>query len=289
MPNSSAQGKYWLLTIPYESWQPTLPDSCLWIKGQAELPLVPDPNDETMLIPGYKHWQVVVCFARAVRLAAAKAAFTNDTHAELSRSAAANAYVHKEETAIPDTQFELGERPLKRNSKLDWAKIKQQAQQGQLEEIDAQVYVTHYSALKRIAADNMKPKEQTKEVVVYWGPTGVGKSRRVWELAGLSAYPKIPTTKWWDGYRPEDHANVVIDEFSGQIDITHMLRWCDRYPCVVETKGSSIVFHPKKIFITSNIDPKDWWPSANDAHKKAFTRRVTVIHVPFALYPTNNE
>lgn len=130
----------------------------------------------------------------------------------------------------------------------------------------------------------MKPVAQEKQVFVYWGPTGVGKSRRVWELAGLDAYPKIPTMKFWDGYKPESHENVVFEEFDGQIDITHLLRWFDRYPVLVETKGSGVVLKCKKIYITSNIDPREWYSNKPQAQVDALMRRLNITHCPIDLY-----
>lgn len=38
-------------------------------------------------------------------------------------------------------------------------------------------------------------------VQVYWGTTGTGKSHRAWAEAGITAYPKDPLSKFWDGYR----------------------------------------------------------------------------------------
>lgn len=158
------------------------------------------------------------------------------------------------------------------------------AKENRLEEIDANVYIQNYNSLKRIAMDNMAPVAQVKEVLVRWGPTGVGKSRKTWEEATLNAYPKIPTMKFWDGYRPDYHENVVFEEFTGQIDITHMLRWLDRYPVVVETKGSGCVLKCKKIWITSNVNPDNWYPNATQEQRDALRRRMTVIHCPLNLY-----
>lgn len=113
---------------------------------------------------------------------------------------------------------------------------------------------------------------------MYWGVTGAGKSRRAWDEAGLNAYPKDPRTKFWDGYR--NHENVVIDEFRGDIDIAHLLRWFDRYPVIVECKGSSIVLSAKKIWITSNLDPRQWFPNTDQATIDALMRRLTITHFP---------
>lgn len=117
---------------------------------------------------------------------------------------------------------------------------------------------------------------------MFWGPTGVGKSRRAWENAGIGAYPKDPRTKFWDGYN--DHQHVVIDEFRGGIDIAHLLRWCDRYPVNVEIKGSSVCLSAKKIWITSNISPRDWYPLIDQATFETLERRLDVEHMEEPFY-----
>lgn len=121
-----------------------------------------------------------------------------------------------------------------------------------------------------------------RKVTVFWGPTGTGKSRRAWEEAGLDAYPKDPRTKFWDGYDRQEH--VVIDEFRGAIDVSHLLRWFDRYPVLVEVKGSSRVLVANRIWITSNLRPSHWFPELDEITLRALLRRLEVIECPFPLY-----
>lgn len=84
-----------------------------------------------------------------------------------------------------------------------------------------------------------------RQVFVYTGPTGTGKSRRAWEEGGINSYPKDPRSKFWCGYRSQECVIIgkyvsdvllTLDEFRGGIDISHLLRWLDRYPCIVEVK-----------------------------------------------------
>jgi len=77
--------------------------------------------------------------------------------------------------------------------------------------------------------------------------------------------------------------NVVLDEFRGGIDISHLLRWFDRYPVIVEVKGSSVVLKATKIWITSNISPDDWYPELDAETKAALRRRLTVTHFSAGL------
>lgn len=266
------QARYWLLTIPHADFLPYLPPNVAYIRGQLE------SGSDT----GYLHWQVLVILQRKLRLGGLKELFGRTVHAEPSRSNAADEYVWKEDTRIAGTQFELGSRPIKRGNALDWERIRNDAKLGRLDAIPGDIYIRCYGNLKKIAVDNCEPVAVEREVQVYWGPTGVGKSRRAWEQAGLQAYPKDPRSKYWDGYRGQEH--VVIDEFRGDIDIGHVLRWFDRYPVIVEVKGSSVVLNARKIWITSNISPTNWYPNLDEPTKAALLRRLNVTECPMNLY-----
>lgn len=260
-------GRIWLLTIPRSAWTPALPEGVAYIKGQAE----------TGNTTGYEHWQVLAYFGRTVRLAAIKKIFGRQCHGELSRSSASDAYVWKEDTRIDGTQFEFGQRPIKRNSARDWDSIKQKAVLGQLEDVPSDIFVRHYGNLRRIASDYSKPVAIERTVCVYWGPTGVGKSRKAWDEAGLEAYPKDPLSKFWDGYNGQKH--VVIDEFRGVVNISHILRWFDRYPVNVEIKGSSTTLRAERIWITSNLHPRDWYPDLDELTVAALLRRLKITKI----------
>lgn len=196
-------------------------------------------------------------------------------HLELSRSEAAEAYVWKEETRIPGTQFELGRKPHRRNNGADWDAIWDSAKSGSILDVPANVRVQHYRTLRTIAADYSEPIAMERRVYVFCGRTGTGKSRRAWGEAGLHAYPKDPRSKFWDGYRDQEH--VVIDEFRGGIDISHILRWLDRYPVLVEIKGSSTPLVAIKIWITSNLHPSLWYPDLDQETKDALLRRLEIV------------
>lgn len=264
-----SQGVYWLLTIPQHNYVPYLPPSCNYIRGQLEC------GGNT----NYLHWQLLVVFKSKCRLAAVKRTFGDGIHAELSKSKAANDYVWKDETRVEGTQFELGERPFKRNCSTDWASVVDNAKRGRMENIPSDVLVRYYGNIRRIAMDNLQPVAQEREIIVYWGPSGTGKSRRAWNEAGFDAYPKDPLSKFWDGYR--DQPNVVIDEFRGGISIGHVLRWFDRYPVIIEVKGAGVVLSAKKIWITSNLPPEQWYPDLDEATKQALMRRLTVFQASF--------
>lgn len=267
-----ANGRYFSVTIPQHHFTPWLPPGIAYIKGQLE-------SSAT----GYAHWQLMVVFPKSARISAVVRVF-GPFHVEFSRSEALADYVWKDDTAVVGTRFELGELAFKRNSKRDWQQIWDAAVLGDVAAIEPAARVQHYRTIKQIAADNLRPVGIERTVNVFWGKTGTGKSHRAWAEAGIDAYPKDPRSKFWDGYQGSAH--VVLDEFRGDIDIAHILRWFDKYPVIVEVKGSSVVLRATTIWITSNLDPRDWYPALDAATKEALLRRLTITHFngcPFNL------
>lgn len=261
----SVQARYWILTIPHYDFTPFLPPNVKYIKGQLE-----QGNDT-----GYLHWQLIIHFAEKKTLHYVKMIFGDGVHADPTKSKAAEDYVWKDDTAIIGTRFELGKPSLKRNSQKDWDLIVKHAREGAFEHIPGDVLVHCYGNLKKIRVDSLTPDACEKEVFVFWGTTGTGKSRRAWEEATMDAFPKDPNTKFWDGYSGQE--NVVVDEFRGSISISHILRWLDRYPVIVEIKGSSCVLKARKIWITSNLSPDEWYPELDNETKLALRRRFSNV------------
>jgi len=263
------QGRYWMLTIPEGSFnsESELHRDIAYIKGQKE-------TGETT---GYVHWQLMAIAKRKISLRTIKLIFGQQAHAELTRSEHAEAYVWKESTRVLGTQFERGVKPFQRNNGEDWDRVWQLAVENNIMDIGASIRVQHYRTLRAITADYAQPIALERQAVVYWGDTGVGKSLRAWTEAGMGAYPKDPRSKFWCAYQGQQH--VIIDEFRGDIDISHLLRWLDRYPVVVEIKGAAQVLTATKFWITSNLHPRDWYPTLDSATFAALERRLTIVHM----------
>lgn len=119
-----------------------------------------------------------------------------------------------------------------------------------------------------IVADHIRlsaPINRDIVVTVYWGPPGVGKTRRVYHEAGGDPYqvaiPSDPHKIWWDGYETQDA--ILIDDFYGWISYPLMLHLLDRWKYRLEVKGSTTYPYWTKVYITSNKPPEEWWPNTD--------------------------
>jgi len=263
------QASWWILTIPENAFSPSnfANEKVDYITGQLEV------GEHT----SFRHWQLVVHFVRKVRLGGVRNVF-GPFHAEPTRSEAAVDYVHKDETAVANTRFELGRKPMDRGKSHDWDGIRNSAVAGRMDNVPSDVYIRYFRNLLAIHAENSRPSPRNVRATVYWGPTGVGKTRRAhYEFREEDIYVKDPRSKWWCGYRGEKC--VIIDEFRGGIDISHVLRWIDRYPCRVEHKGSSGALLAERFIFTSNVPPNEWYPGLDGGTLEALYRRLEVIHM----------
>lgn len=108
-------------------------------------------------------------------------------------------------------------------------------------------------------------------VFVLYGDAGTGKTRFVVEREPQLWISWDPTLKWFDGYRGEEA--VLLDDYRGGADFSFLLRLLDIYPLRVPIKGGTCPFNAKRIYITSNLPPKDWH-SVCDQSQAALLRRI---------------
>lgn len=113
--------------------------------------------------------------------------------------------------------------------------------------------------------------------IVHWwfGPTGVGKSRKAFETYGSEAYVKM-NDKWWDGYVGQK--TVIFDDYRSNLCPFHiLLRILDRYPYRVEVKGGSIELSATVFVITTTSLPEVIWYSRTGEAINQLLRRITHI------------
>ena len=199
-------------------------------------------------------------------------------HVEIAKGSASS----NQEYCSKDGDYEeFGELPGGQGTRTDI--------DGLLESIKAQVplkeladkhggcllrYTRGVTYLRRIYGQRRTWKSQ---VFVYWGKAGSGKTKKAWEACEEKAFI-YAGGGWFDGY--DAHPDAIFDDFSGSdFKITTLLKLLDRYPMMVPVKGGFVNWCPKRIFITSNYPPEEWYPGAKDEHRAALTRRLDeVLH-----------
>lgn len=148
----------------------------------------------------------------------------------------------------------------------------------------------YYKGLEYIRAQYEPKRDFQTECVVYWGPTGSGKTYHVnhqvaeREVFYLTKAMASGSTVWWDGYNGQD--TVVIEEFYGWIPVNVLLNIINTAPFTVPIKGGSRSFLAKRVYITSNASPATWYKDLPPSVAAAFKRRFTapVGHVFFIGY-----
>lgn len=136
----SKQARYWIATVPYDKWAPYLVPGSEYVKGQAEI-------GES----GYKHWQFIIYFAKPKTMAFVKAKIgLNECHLESTRSVRAENYCWKEETKVPNSEFEFGVKSFQRNNKTDWDQALSAAREGRFSDIPPDVQIRCYGNLRKI-------------------------------------------------------------------------------------------------------------------------------------------
>lgn len=129
------------------------------------------------------------------------------------------------------------------------------------------------------------------QVIVFFGASGTGKTRtavqdaiggRTIDVGGeqvpdwSDVYLKNGSDKWWDGF--EGQRNVIIDEMESGLGSVNALKGlCDRYPYSVEYKGGKSHFAARRIWITANKHPREWYNNLSLKDKQALARRFTEL------------
>lgn len=223
------------------------------------------------------HWQGYVEFKHPQSIDGAKKKLNvSDMHLEPRRGTEeqAAAYSLKDETRYPGEiagPYELGTRPPGQGKRTDIddavEMIKERKSFKEVATEHSSTYVRYHKGLHALNfVINSVRRDFKTHVSWYWGASGVGKTRRIYEELGSEPfYVKDPDNKWWDGY--DNEPNIVIDDFKGfasGFSLSFMLRLLDRYPLTGEAKGSTVSLAPHKIFVSSLRHPGDYLPMGED-------------------------
>lgn len=196
----------------------------------------------------------------------------------------------KEETNISESFQEFGTLPEDRPEKEDLKlKLLEMIKCGMtnaeiIEEEPRLIYqIRKIDEIRQTLVEAEYATKDREIVVVYvTGPSGAGKTRAIHEEFGAQNICRITSyrngTVHFDNYRGQDV--LVFEEFSGQIPITEMLNYLDRYPLKLPARYMDRQACYTKVFITSNLELSELYKHEQQKHPetwKAFLRRISKI------------
>lgn len=262
-----SQSKYWCFTLNNYT-----DDEVEAIKQGEHTYLIMGREMGTM---GTPHLQGYVEFETRKRLTGAKNALgCNRAHMEAAKGnhAQNKIYCTKE-----DHQFiEMGT-PRNRNiKKADFIEmIKTLKTDKEIFENFPDKYVKNFSGIAKAKNLFIKPRNWTMDIEIYYGKTGTGKTQSAWKYQydhGMEIFEVNLQDKTFpmEGYSQEPI--ILLDEFRSQLPYGFLLKLMDSKPMKVNVKYGSREITAKKLVITTNLQPWEWYPKIED--KSALYRRI---------------
>lgn len=229
---------------------------------------------------GTPHLQGYVAFIARKTFNSVKRALPNGSHIEaIKGSPARNVEYCKKDGVFT----EFGTPPIGRGQRSDLQVLTERIKSGATFADIENEFPAHALRYRRNILASIRDKQPVRdwetEVVVYWGRTGTGKTRQVFQFHNRDAIYIHPGDKWFDGYQGQPVA--LFDDYCGNFKLTYLLKLLDRYPWRVPVKGDYVQWAPRIIYFTSNKDPHDWYANALEEHQNALFRRIkTITHFP---------
>ncbi len=228
------------------------------------------------------HYQWYCEFKVAIRLGGVKRILGQRIHADRRRGTQLQAreYVKKVRTrVVGGLSGEWGTPKRISPGKKDFDNAVKGLLEGTLNLVDlredySSAYVLHKDKLLDFAMELKGKRHWAMNVQIFVGPSGTGKSCTADEENPNAFNAPWPMGQrwWWPGYIGQEC--VILDEFRHQIKMDVMLKMFDRYAWTIESKGRCFSFTSKKIVITTNIDPCDWYPNLSLETKAPLARRI---------------
>lgn len=203
-------------------------------------------------------------------------------HIEVRRGTPVQAkdYCQKSESRIFGSHGELGTCPTGQGHRTDLDEIAHMIGEGKrLKYIAGErpvAVIKFHRGMKELINVLDAPKYRPDLVVkVFWGPTGSGKTYKVFKDYPDVFFVPVPTSRvWFDGY--EQQPNVCFDDYRPEwMSSSMLLRLLDRYPMVVEVKGGIVPWNPSTIIMTTDAHPKTWFEDASTTSQ--VLRRISEV------------
>lgn len=223
-------------------------------------------------------------------------------HVEMRKGSHAQAreYIANDEKEGSLGWVEWGE-PFTEGARMDLNQIGHWLKQGKTTgDIYRLMRDEHWGAWSRvyrsIEAGWQKQQEETIQewtdiqVIVFWGPTGTGKSKRARAMTRLqNCYPLMTDTNpiWFDRYA--NQPDLLIEEFrTKNMSLEMFLTILDGYPRLLPVKGGTVWKNWTRVIVTSNKPPHRWYGQdvyAEHGDACVLKRRISKIYKVEGLAP----
>lgn len=284
------QSRGWMLTIPAENHD--------WDSVQRlMLGLAPVSvfQEESGARTGYRHYQAYIQLPSPRRWSTMKnmlrKAGFDDAHFEPQWASAAACYKYctKEDTKLRGPQINgVVDMHENQGQRTDLDRLKRLVLEDGLtyDELLAREDVGNVARYRNMLRDLEGVRDSRAldsqawrhvEVNYLYGPTGVGKTRYVFERYQPGEFYRITNySNPWDRYKGQ-HV-VVFDEFAGQPTIEEMLDWLDSYTTQLRARYADKVSRYDTVWVLSNLSLAEQYSYKPSEQRAAFRRRFTHIY-----------
>lgn len=297
MNNKEIQVKYYFLTInnpndhnmSHEQIKDTLITN---FKTFVYLAMMDEIGEK-----GTYHTHALLCFSSRVRISMVKKYFPS-AHIDVVKGSVSDVinYIRKEgkwadsakaDTTVDGTFEEYGTRPADNGRRNDMAELYQMvmANMTNAQIIDQnQDYILQIDKLDKLRTTILTERYKDTvrldlQVTYISGPTGVGKTRGVYENNGYSnVYRVTDYHNPFDGYNCQ--SVICFDEFRDSISLKLMLMYLDIYPIELPCRYTNKFACFTKVYIISNWPLERQYQSIQDddiASWNALLRRINKV------------
>lgn len=230
-------------------------------------------------VHGTPHLQGYVLLKRRVRGRTLKGAYLPRAHLERARGTPAQ---NKEYCSKQGSYWEHGICPATtKGARVDLLQLKRDIDSkippGDLWDRNFPACLKYQRGIEAYKSARIEKRTWKSDVYVFWGLTGSGKTRTVYESEDDLWIASDNQLSWFDGYSGQEAA--LFDDFTdvSMKKFGFFLRLLDRYPMQVPVKGGFVQWSPRRIYITSNLEPHAWCVQAPAASIAAMHRRFTEV------------
>lgn len=120
------------------------------------------------------------------------------------------------------------------------------------------------------------PEWRDVKVFIFWGDSRTGKTRKVYDLEGIDRiYSKTDDGLYFDGYDPQKHKVLLLDESYGNYPHGKFLHWLEGHPHLLNQKFGGCWANWERVYITSNVPPRLWYNKIPVSQQKALYKRYS--------------